>query len=225
MPERRACAASARTSMHTAPHTDGRLFSKRAGWCIAVLLGGLGSGSCSSAAEPAPVRYLPASIEHHGDGSIAAGLLAEPAAIQGLPCRSWVRFHQNGRLSTCELADEAAVQGQVLPAASYLVFDEEGQLRSCFLAQDTLIQGHWCRGGPFKTATTFHADGRLRSFFARDALSIDGVPCVASSHDPVHLHGSGRLAGCRLAADITRDAETLRQGQVVRFDDAGRVTR
>src|SRR5688572_27138483 len=101
-------AASGRTSMQTAPHTDGRPFSKRAGWCIAVLLGGLGSGSCSSAAEPAPIRYLPASIEHHGDGSIAVALLDEPAAIQGLPCRSWVRFHQDGRLSTCELAAEAA---------------------------------------------------------------------------------------------------------------------
>lgn len=211
--------------MQTALHGDGNVFSRRAGCCIAVLLGGLGNGSCSSAAGPAPVRYLPASIEHHGDGSIAAALLAEPAAIQGLPCRSWVRFHRDGKLSTCELAADAAVQGHMLPAASFLVFDEEGQLRTCFLAQDTLIQGYWCRGGPFKTATTFHPDGRLRSFFARDALSIDGVSCVASSHDPVHLHGNGRLAGCRLAADITRDAETLRKGQVVRFDDAGRVSR
>ncbi|HZN39485.1 MAG TPA: hypothetical protein VFD82_11825 [Planctomycetota bacterium] len=216
--------------MQTAPHTDGRPFSKRAsskraGWCIAVLLGGLGSGSCSSAAEPAPARYRPATIEHHDGGGIAVALLAEPAAIQGLPCRSWVRFHQNGKLSTCELAEEAAIQGHRLPAATYLVFDDEGRLRSCFLAQDTLIAGYWCRGGPFKTATTFHPDGSLRSFFARDALTIDGVPCVASSHDAVHLHGNGRLAGCRLAADVTRDAETLRKGQVVRFDEAGRVSR
>ena len=204
--------------MQTAP------FSKRA-WCLAVLLGGLGNSSCSSAAAPAPARYLPATIEHHRDGGIAAALLDEPATIQGLPCRSWVRFHQNGKLSTCELAAEAAIAGHTLHTATYLVFDEEGQLRSCFLSQDTQIQGYWCRGGPFKTATTFHPVGRLRSFFARDAVTIDGVPCVASSHDPVHLHANGRLAGCRLAADVTRDAETLRKGQVVRFDDAGRVSR
>ena len=202
--------------MQTAP------FSKRA-WCLAVLLGGLGNGSCSSAPAPAPV-YLPATIEHHRDGSIAAALLDDPATIQGLPCRSWVRFHENGKLSTCELAAEATIQGHTLPAATYLVFDEEGQLRSCFLAQDTQIQGYWCRGGPFKTATTFHPDGRLRSFFSRDAVTIDGVCCVASSHDAVQLHGNGHLAGCRLAADVTRDAATLRRGQVVRFDDTGRVS-
>jgi hypothetical protein len=204
--------------------TDGRRSRKRVSWCLLVLLGGLGN-SCSSAAAPAEPRYLPASIEHHDDGSIAVALLGEPATIQGLPCRSWVRFHHNGKLSTCELAADAAVCGHMLPAASYLVFDEEGMLRSCFLAHDTLIQGYWCRGGPFKTATTFHPDGRLRSFFARDATTIDGVPCVTSSHDAIHLHGNGRLAGCRLAADVTRDAETLRKGQIVRFDDTGRVSR
>ena len=198
-------------------------FSKRA-WCIALLLGGLGSGSCSSAPAPAPV-YLPATIEHHRDGSIATALLDDPATIQGLPCRSWVRFHENGKLSTCELAAETTIEGHRLPASTYLVFDEEGQLRSCFLSRDTQIQGYWCRGGPFRTATTFHADGRLRSFFSRDAVTIDGVSCVASSHDAVLLHGNGRLAGCRLAADVTRDAETLRKGQVVRFDDAGHVAR
>jgi hypothetical protein len=209
--------------MQKAPHTDGRPFSKRA-WCLAALLGGLGSGSCSSAPGPAPV-YLPATIEHHGDGSIAAALLDEPATIQGLPCRNRVRFHQNGKLSACELAAETEVAGHTLPAATYLVFDEDGQLRSCFLSQDTQIDGYWCRGGPFKTTTTFHPDGRLRSFFSRDAVTIDGVACVANSHDPVQLHGDGHLAGCRLAADVTRDAETLRKGQVVHFDEAGRLSR
>jgi hypothetical protein len=214
--------------MQKAPHTDGRPFSKRAGskraWCLAVLLGGLGNGSCSSAPGPAPV-YLPATIEYHADGSIAAARLDDPATIQGLRCRNWVRFHQNGKLSACELAAETAIAGHTLPAASYLVFDEDGLLRSCFLSQDTQIDGYWCRGGPFKTATTFHPDGRLRSFFARDAVTIDGVACVANSHDAVQLHGNGRLAGCRLAADVTRDTETLRKGQVVRFDEAGRVSR
>ncbi|HEX5051662.1 MAG TPA: hypothetical protein VFZ65_07825 [Planctomycetota bacterium] len=196
-----------------------------------VLLGlgallGLGNTACSATPAPAPaIPFFAASIERRPDGSIAKGLLAEPASIGGVPCRGWVRLQPDGSLGSYELASETTIQGHTLPAASYVWLDDEGRLQSCFLAQDTEIQGYLCRGGPFKFATAFHPDGSLRAFFPREPVTIDGVSCAVSPLAPVFLHPDGHLAACRLGADLVRDGQTLRAGKDVHLDAQGRIVR
>ncbi|MEO6596541.1 MAG: hypothetical protein ABIP94_17455 [Planctomycetota bacterium] len=184
----------------------------------------LGGAACSAATAPPPsMPFSEASIERHDDGSFAKGKLAEPTKIQGVPCRGWVRLHPDGSLSSFELAATATIQGHALPATSYVWLDEGSQLQTCFLSQDTTIQGYLCRGGPFKIATTFHADGSLRAFFPREPVTIDGVVCAASPLGPVYLHPDGHLAGCRLAEDLERGRQVLRRGTDVRFDEHGQL--
>lgn len=175
--------------------------------------------SCQGAPGPSvAATFQPSSITLHPDGSIAKGLLAAPASIQGVLCQGWVRLLPDGRLSSCELAAQTTIQGHVLPAASYLWFDDDARLQTCFLSRDTLIQGFLCRGGPFKIATSFHANGTLRAFFPREPATIDGIECASTTQAAVYLHEDGRLAGCRLARDTTIDGKLLRSGTSVHLD-------
>lgn len=180
--------------------------------------------ACTGAPAPegAPPLHA-ASVERHFDGSLARGLLRMPATIDGLPCRGWVTWHEGGRLESCELAMPTTIQGHLLPAASRVAFDTGGRLQTVFLACNTALQGHVCRGGPWQIATSFHPDGRLRTFVPLEPVTIDGVPCAATTQAPVHLHASGRLARARLAADAVVDGRQLRRGDSVQFDDRGNL--
>jgi len=192
------------------------VFRSAAGLCLAAL------GGCV-AAPPGSPSFRAGSVQHHPEGGVALGFLAEPAIIAGVPCRGWVRLRPDGALSSFELAAAATVQGHALPAASYVWLDDAGRLQTCFLSCDTVLHGYVCRGGPFKMATSFHDNGALRAFFPRDEMTIDGVVCAATTQAPVHLHDNGRLAKCRLAADVTVGGRTLRRGDTIELDADGRL--
>lgn len=189
---------------------------------LLLLVGATSVAGCAGAPLPAPEPPFHANtVVRHAEGTIAKGCLVQPTVIHGVPCRGWVRLHPDGNLSSYELAEGAIVQGHTLPAATYVWLDDDSRLATCWLAHDATIQGHVCRGGPFKTATAFHPSGRLRAFFPRDDVVVDGVPCQASTQAPVYLHENGRLAGCRLATEFGRGGQMLRRGRDVHFDDAG----
>jgi hypothetical protein len=172
---------------------------------------------------PAEPQFHAASVEHHVDGGIARGLLAAPATIHGVPCRGWVRLNAAGGIAACELAAQTTIQGHTLPAASQVTFDEDGRLQSAILACDTVLQGRTCRGGPWRIPTSFHPNGNLRAFVPREPLLVDGALCESTTQAPVILHEDGRLARCRLAAEATIDGRTLRRGDTVELDAAGRL--
>jgi hypothetical protein len=180
---------------------------------------------CQVTPAPSPkATFQPSSIECHPDGSVAKGLLTAPATIGGVPCQGWVRLQPDGRLSSFELAANTTIQGHELPAASYVWLDDDARLQTCFLLRDTQIQSYRCRGGPFKIATSFHANGMLRAFFPRDEVTIDGIPCAATTQAPVYLHESGKLAGCRLAADTTVEGKVTRRGETIQIDEDGHLS-
>ena len=190
-----------------------------------VLIGSLAAASaCHSAPlTPPELPFHAATVTRHFDGSIQKGLLATTTTIAGVPCKGWVRLQASGRLSSCELAANATIQGHTLPAASYVWFDDDGNLQTCFLACDAQLGGQVCRGGPFKIATSFHPNGNLRAFFPRDEIALGGVVCASSTQAPVYLHPDGQLAGCRLAADAVVDGQQLRSGDTIELDVGGHL--
>lgn len=182
------------------------------------------AAACSS--PPTAVTeslFHAASIRRHFDGRIEQGLLVAKTTIHDVPCRGWVRLLADGRLGGCELAGPTTIQGHALPAASSVWFDDDGRLLTVFLACDTTLQGHACRGGPWQIPTSFHPNGNLRTFVPCDPVTIDGVPCAATTQAPVHLHEDGRLASCRVAADVSFDGRQLRRGDTVRIDGNGKL--
>jgi hypothetical protein len=178
--------------------------------------------ACLTPQDPADLPYRTSSILRHEGGSMKRAFLTEETELEGLPCRSWVWWYEDGRIDNLEIAAARTVQGHAFPAGTRLFYDREGRLAHAWLSEDTLIDGRPCRG-KWKIDTAFHANGRVRAFFPPDTLEIDGVPCAASLFNPIYLHPDGRLRQCKLASEVMIAGKTYKKGAKVTLDEAGVV--
>ncbi len=154
-------------------------------------------GAC---AAPPPVsrgepQFMERTIRLHEDGAMEKGLLTRPVFIDGIPCASWVRFHENGGLDDFELADDHSFSGRLIPIGSRVFLDENGVMESAWLAHDMLIDGIPIKGGWGKIGTGFHPNGRLRAVFLSENAVIQGVACTASLLRPIYFDSNGMLLG------------------------------
>ena len=156
------------------------------------------------------------------------GFLAQPSTIQGLPCqRLWVHFDPEWRLSLCVLAENRTIRGVDFPAGTWLRLDADGNPTVCTFPDDRTVQGHRVRGGSGGVKgphTGFFPSGRLRAYFARKDVTINGVPCRGSAFHIIGLHENGHLHRCRLAAQATINGTTYRRGTMLELDEHGNVT-
>jgi hypothetical protein len=195
--------------------------ARRAARAVIVLLA-IPFVGCLARQDPADLPYRTSSILRHEDGRLKRAYLVEETVIEGMPCRRWVWWYEDGRLDNVELATELEVQEHRFPEGTRVFFDREGRLAHAWLSRDTVIDGRTCRGRG-KIDTAFHANGHVRAFFPPDTIEIDGVACVASVFHPVYLHPDGHLHQCKLARDVTLDGRTFEKGETLRLDDAGRA--
>jgi len=71
------------------------------------------------------------SVEKFESGQVAKGYLLEATVIEGVPCdHGWIRFFENGRLSSFRLAEDFAIDGRSFPAGSTIFRDEKLRLAS-----------------------------------------------------------------------------------------------
>ena len=169
--------------------------------------------------DPADLPYGTGSIRRHANGRIERARLVDPAEIEGLPSRSWVWWHADGRLDSVELARDFRYQGHEFPEGTRLFLDAQGRLRHVWLSRDTSLDGFPCRGGA-KIAVAFHPGGRVAEFFLRGDRVIQGVPCRASLFHSVRVDESGRVVGCELSADYRSGERAYRAGDVLETTDA-----
>ena len=154
---------------------------------------------CACAAPP-PIsqgepQFTERTIRLHEDGAMKKGLLAAPAFIDGIPCSSWVRFHENGGLDDFELAADHEFSGRLIPIGSRVFLDENGVMESAWLSHDMVIDGIPVRGGWGKISTSFHPNGRLRAVSLSRNMVIQGVACKASLLRPIFFDAEGKLLG------------------------------
>lgn len=184
----------------------------------------LALAACRAPQDPADLPYRTGSFLRHENGCLKRAFLVQETELEGLPCRSWIWWYEDGRLDNVELAHGLTVQGHAFPAGTRVFFDREGRLAHAWLSEDAVVDGHPCRGG-MKIDTAFHPNGRVRAFFPPDTLEIDGVPCTASVFHPVYLHPDGRLRRCKLAGPVTIAGRTFEKGATLELDMAGRALR
>jgi hypothetical protein len=196
--------------------------ARRVAGSALFLLALLGAG-CLTPQDPADLPFRTSSILRHENGRMQRAYLVEETELDGLPCRRWVWWYEDGRLDNVELATDLELQGHAFPAQTRVFFDRQGRLAHAWLSRETLIDGLPCRG-KWKIDTAFHPNGRVRAFFPPDTLEIDGIPCAASVFHPVYLHPDGRLRQCKLARDVTLGGLTFERGEVLRLDEEGRVS-
>ena len=166
-------------------------------------------------------------VTHHA----AAGPTGEVVAIQGISCTGSVEYYQDGRLKSCTLGLEDTLSGQPLPAGTVVTMTPTGTIDWCFLQQNTMIQGHLCLGSGHDFMTGFHPNGRLKvAWLAQDEV-IQGIPCAKyrfmsglfGGGERTLFDETGRLRYCRLSDTLTFEGRSLKKGEEVRFDAAGKL--
>jgi hypothetical protein len=193
----------------------------RIGGLLLLALVACCQGLAKAAPGDPPLRF--GTIARYDDGTLRKGYLKERAEVEGFPCKRWLHYYPGGKLKGFELARDTVIQGHPLPAGTVVWLDEQGRLETCWLSRNTALQGLLCDGGFGKVATSFHPNGHLRSLYLTSTQEIEGLPCKAGVFAPVRLHDSGSLAGCTLARDALWRGQQLPRGAEVRLDPDGEL--
>lgn len=160
------------------------------------------------------------------DGS-KLGELAEDTVIDGWPCnKGFVAFHPDWRLDELQLSRDYERNGIFMPAGTWVFPDARGNPGTCIFPRDVEIQGYLCRGsgtGKKGFMTRFYSTGRLRLFWSREPVQVDGFVCKDSLFTGISLHNNGRLQECILDQPATFSSITYRKGTRLRLDASGKV--
>jgi hypothetical protein len=157
--------------------------------------------------------------------TVITGRLAENSEIDGFPCaRGFIVFHDNWTLKEFKLFRSHPFREFVMPTDSWVFPDRNGNIITCIFPRDVEIQGHLCRGGKGGTEgvqTTFHKNGSLSSYFSREDIVVNGIPCLGSVLHPVRLHANGQLQSCTLSRTVVIESMELLKKTRISFDDSG----
>jgi hypothetical protein len=163
------------------------------------------------------------------DDGTKLGTLAEDTLIDGWPCKKgFIVFHPDWRLDELQLARDYERNGVFMPAGTWVFPGAAGNPGVCMFPRDVEIQGYLVRGsraGKSGFMTQFYDSGRLRLFWSRDPVQVDGVICADSVFEGIYLHENGRLQQCKLHETTTIRFNKYDKGSVVRFDEKGLVIR
>ena len=167
--------------------------------------------------------FIKGSVHYHDNGTPKKACLRKPAEVEGYPCKNWIGFGKDGRLSQFQLAEPREIQGLSIPENSTVFLNRNGQLASCWLSRNTEIQGLLCDGGIMKVTTVFHTNGTIACCFLAKSALIQNIPCEASVLDPVYFYESGKLKSCTLSESIVVEGRKYKKGSKVSFDENGRL--
>jgi hypothetical protein len=76
-----------------------------------------------------------------------------------------------------------------------------------------------CPGGNIKEATGFYPSGKLRFFFPREDVVIDGIPCKGGSLNGIWLYPSGKVQKARLSEDKVINGVNYHKGDTVELPE------
>jgi hypothetical protein len=185
----------------------------------AVLCACVGLPADASAQDtPPPISYVRLTHDTTVDG------------IRCGPSGRWrAGFFPSGRLESCALAEDYAVQRHALPARTWIHLRESGELASVWLPRDAMVQGHLCRGtGNRGWSVTFYPDGGLRTCYLAEEAVVQGVPCRKGSFWGeirggvyIRFHRNGRLATCSAARSFVLHGTGYRHRERVWLDVEG----
>jgi len=98
------------------------------------------------------------------------------------------------------------------------------------LGRETLETPREVQGVPCSGYVQLAPDGRIEYCFLVADERIDGIPCRHGSFWGevtggviVRFHDNGRLAACRLVADVTLAGQTFAKGKRISLDPEGNV--
>jgi antitoxin component YwqK of YwqJK toxin-antitoxin module len=151
--------------------------------------------------------------------------------IQGVACTGRIEYYPNGKLKSCVLAREDTLSGQFLEGGTVVAFNNDGLLDWCFLQKDTEIQGILTKGESHGFMTGFYPNGKLKMAWPAKDQMIKGIPVKEWSFWSDAFGGgagtffweNGNLKRCKLGKDFIIDEHNFKKGDVVNFDESGKL--
>lgn len=165
-------------------------------------------------------------FREYDDGS-KMGELASDTVIDGWPCKKdFIVFHHDWRLDELQLSRDYELNGIFMPERTWVFPDAQGNPGICMFPHDVSIQGYLVRGSWMEKEgfmTFFYASGKLKLFYSRDPVTVDGVTCDDSLFHGISLHENGRLQQCKLGKMTSIDRVEYPKGSIISLDQAGKV--
>ena len=165
-------------------------------------------------------------FREYDDGS-KLGELASDTVIDDWPCKKdFIVFHPDWRLDELQLSRDYERNGIFMPERTWVFPDVQGNPGICMFPHDVNIQGYLVRGSWMEKEgfmTLFYASGKLKLFYSREPVTVDGVTCDDSIFEGISLHESGRLQQCKLGKTASIDGVEYSKGSIIKLDQAGKV--
>jgi hypothetical protein len=155
------------------------------------------------------------------------GVLQEDTVIDGWPVKKdFIVFYPDWRLDELELSRDYERNGIFMPEGTWVFPDAQGNPGVCMFPRDIEIQGHLVRGsrmGKEGFMTYFYNNGKLKLFWTREPVGIDGWVCKDSLFTGISLHANGRLRECILDKPVTAGGVSYRKGGRIQLNESGEV--
>lgn len=187
------------------------------------------------------IQSIPCSgnVHYWKNGKIKSCYLSKDYEIDGnlLPVDSELFLEENGNPSRCEISKEAKFYGLSLPPKTCVFFNRWGHKLSFWLKDDTRIQGYLIASSNDGIGNSLYTNGKLKAIWLADEEEINGVPCT-SSNNPfrfgsqvtslgtkrmVWFYENGNLQQAMLSRDITIQGHFFKKGDIIYFDQDGKV--
>jgi hypothetical protein len=178
---------------------------------------------------------LPVGAAPQNTAGVTYVKLTHDTIVDGIRCGPSGRwksgFFPSGRLESCALAEDDAVQGHAFPAQTWVHLRESGELDSVWLPRDAAVQGHLCRGtGNRGWSVSFYPEGGLRTCYLATEAVVQSVPCRKGSFWGeirggvyTRFHRNGNLETCSAARPFALDGTSYRKRERVWLDTEGRA--
>lgn len=115
----------------------------------------------------------------------------EETTVQGIPCRFFVEFHENGKIKSCRLSKRIKIQGITLARNDGIIFHKNGILSLIRLIQPFLtIQGILIKKGSY---ILFYDTGQISSIQTRDAKKTLIQKITFENNSVIDLYKNGRI--------------------------------
>jgi len=144
--------------------------------------------------------------------------------MQGYPCMRRLWFYETGAIDQFQTSEDIVIQEIAIPKYSTVFLREDSTLKAAWLHHDAEIQGCPCTGSTWsKTSTGFHPNGKLRCFFPRKTLTIQGFPVKPGGLAGVYFYESGKLRQFYLNEDVEQDGRVYKKGLRLTLDERGTI--
>jgi len=161
-----------------------------------------GTAQVGQEAKPgATAAQCASEVKYYQDGKPRSCQVANAFMVGGIeiPPRSSVAFRSDGEVGSAWLGKDSPVYGQILPEGTVLHFSSGGRLRHFWLPKDTVLQGHLVKSQDDGAGSRLHPNGKLLAIWLAQDEVIDGVPCSSSGNVLRMGFGVIRLGTQRMA--------------------------